>query len=123
MKTTINISTDFSKFPGPRNEKDGAYSAELFYNKSLFPAMFDCQQADTMLTVVLDGTEGFAISFIDEAFGRLTLNFTEKQIKEHLTIISTEEPDMATSAWTAINRWHKSGIHKNSVLYDINSHK
>ena len=45
------------------------------------------------LTIELDGTAGFASSFLDEAFGNLVFDFSSDTVKSNIIIISNQEPD------------------------------
>lgn len=65
---TIEIARDFSRTPGPRFARLGPNSGEAFRNK-LIEALKVSQ--DDVVTVVLDGAEGYGSSFLEEAFGGL----------------------------------------------------
>lgn len=83
---TIIIAEEFSPSPIGRYRTDSDTSGEAFRVDFLVPALkkFD------KVTVDLDGTDGYGSSFLEEAFGGLIRNegFTEKQIKNKLTIVS-----------------------------------
>jgi hypothetical protein len=64
---TIVIAEDFSRFPGGRYRKDGDFSGEQFRDDFLIPAL----RRYPIVRVVLDGTAGYAASFLEEAFGGL----------------------------------------------------
>lgn len=93
MQTTIKISKDFSPTPGARYYKDGPFSGEEFYNKLLADKFKEAIESKTRLIIDLDGTEGYATSFLDEAFRRLSLAFNPSEVWENIEIISLEEPD------------------------------
>lgn len=79
--------------PGLRYEKQSPKtSGELFYMNVLKPQFVECYAKNDILTVVLDGTEGYAYSFLDEAFGRLVYDFTEETVLKKLIIITKDEP-------------------------------
>lgn len=89
---------DFTEYPGPRYKHQGAHSGELFFQEILLPKFKEIQDElqkgkSVKLEVELDNTAGYASSFLDEAFGNLTYEFGEKFVKDHLEIISKEEPD------------------------------
>jgi len=83
---TIVIAIDFSPSPIGRYRTDSETSGEAFRVDHLAPAlrMYD------KVTVILDGTDGYGSSFLEEAFGGLIRKegFTESQLKNKLTIIS-----------------------------------
>ena len=93
MNHTIKIATDFSPYPGARYYKDGPFSGEEFYDKILKGKFAEALAHNTKLTVDLDGTEGYATSFLDEAFTRLTKDFGTQKVLQNLILISQEEPD------------------------------
>lgn len=89
----VSVLNDFSEYPGPRYSNQGEHSGEEFYhsiiNKKFATAVVD----KSTLEVNLDGTAGYASSFLDEAFGNLVYDFGESIVKNHLVIVSTQEPD------------------------------
>jgi predicted GNAT family N-acyltransferase len=92
-KHFLKISSDFSETPGARYYTDGHDSGQEFYDKILQHAFKEALEDNTKLTIDLDGTEGYATSFLDEAFMRLTREFGKDEVLSHINIISTEEPD------------------------------
>lgn len=64
---TINISTEFSKFPAGRVISDGPFSGQRFRDEIMAPAL----KAGGDVQVILDGTRGYGSSFLEEAFGGL----------------------------------------------------
>ncbi|WP_417327033.1 STAS-like domain-containing protein [Halarcobacter sp.] len=87
---TISIASDFTEIPGARYYSDGDFPGEEFRDKFLVPNFdkFD------KLIINLDGTEGIATSFSEEAFGGLARIYPENQVLEKLEFISDEEPDL-----------------------------
>lgn len=86
-QTTIDIGLDFSKVPAGRHPEDGDFSGEAFRNKILKPALEKYERVE----VVLDNTEGFGSSFLEEAFGGLVrLGFTKDFLLAHLVIIANK---------------------------------
>jgi len=63
----INIAKDFSDVPSGRYRTDGPASGEAFREDILRPALIN----NPVVTVELDGTEGYNSSFLEEAFGGL----------------------------------------------------
>jgi hypothetical protein len=66
-QTTIDIARDFSPVPAGRHAVDGDYSGEHFRRLVLRPAL----DQYAIVEVILDNTEGFSSSFLEEAFGGL----------------------------------------------------
>ncbi len=88
----ISIARDFSSTPGSRNIFEGAYSGEEFLIKILEPKFQSILQSDNTIEIDLDGTEGFATSFLEEAFGGLARKYDPKLVLEKLYFISNDEP-------------------------------
>jgi hypothetical protein len=84
---------DFSTTPGARYRIDGDFSGQEFYEDHLQKAFEISIGKKEKLIIELDGTEGYATSFLDEAFGRLAEEYGPKQTINNIEIISNEEPD------------------------------
>lgn len=85
---------EFSLSPGPRYAEQGNNdSGEDFYHNVLNLKFVECIQNDAILIVNLDGVDGYMSSFLDEAFGNLVYDFGIELVKQHLKIISEEEPE------------------------------
>jgi len=93
---------DFSKTPNARYRDDGDYSGEEFYEIFLKNGFQQSVKNNEKLIVDLDGTEGYATSFLDEAFGRLAEEFGPLYVLDNLQIISNEEPDWLDEITTYI---------------------
>ena len=100
---TLSIAKEFSETPGARYISDGDYSGELFYNTILKPAFETVLNSNKKLIIDLDGTQGYATSFLDEAFGRLSQEFSERKVLEKVDFISTEEPYLKNEIKEYIN--------------------
>lgn len=92
----IKIAKDYSKEPGPRYEKEGSNSGEVFRREVLYPKVKEALENNEKIIVDLDGTAGYGTSFLEESFGGL---IREDHIDYHtllslLEIISVEEPDI-----------------------------
>lgn len=87
----IAIAKDFSTYPGGRFRKDGDFSGEAFRDDLLIPSLKQAENAKDTVVVVLDGTFGYAASFLDEAFGGLVRerHFDKKQLSRLLSIKAT----------------------------------
>lgn len=88
----ISVLTDFSEYPGLRHCSISDNSGELFYHQVLNEAFYNAITNGDQLTIDLDGVDGYAPSFIDEAFGNLVYDFTLNLIKDNVKIISQDEP-------------------------------
>lgn len=89
---TISIAKDFTEFPGLRNCTISDFSGEEFYHKILNIEFKEVYESKATLYVDLDFTDGYASSFLDEAFGNLVYDFTLDVVKKHILIISNQEP-------------------------------
>jgi hypothetical protein len=67
----ISVARDFSATPGGRYAKDGKWSGEEFRQKFVEPRLLKAMEARQKLSVDLDGTAGYATSFLEETFGGL----------------------------------------------------
>lgn len=86
----INIAKDFTDTPGARYKADGEFSGEEFRD-SFLVVNFDKYD---LIEINLDGTEGYATSFLEEAFGGLARKFGSDKTLKKLRFISNEEPDL-----------------------------
>lgn len=95
METTdIKLAiSEFSEYPGPRYCTQGDSSGEEYYHKTLNDAFVKAYLKNKKLIISLDGTAGYASSFLDEAFGNLVYDFSSIIVQSTLIIISNEEPD------------------------------
>lgn len=84
---------DFSLSPGPRYINQGDDSGESYYHDILNIAFANALSQDTILVVDLDGPDGYASSFLDEAFGNLIYDFGIDAVNKFLEIKSDEEPE------------------------------
>lgn len=100
---TINISKDFTTTPGARNYNDGKYSGEEFYEQLLKVKYEEALLLKTKLKIVLDGTDGIASSFLNEAFRRLGGEYGPEEVWSNLILISDEVPKYITKIKEALN--------------------
>lgn len=91
MSKHIAIAQDFTRTPGARFKSDGGFSGEEFREKFLEP-LFKPGMADEVVTIELDGTEGFATSFLEEAFGGLARQYGKDLCLRRLRFVSVEDP-------------------------------
>lgn len=111
---------DICTTPGGRSIASGPYSAEWFYNTYLLPAYKEAVAENANLTVDLNGTEGYASSYLDELFGRLAWE-NRNTIKNMLvdtefSIVSTEEPYLVDDIIQSMHEWVTEGPHDNSPI-------
>lgn len=89
----IKICTDYTTTPGARYLEDGPFSGQDFREKHLERAW---RSGDT-IEIWLDGTEGYATSFLEEAFGGLARQHMDApldEVQRRLKFISHEEPQL-----------------------------
>lgn len=84
---------NYTEYPGPRYQYQGNNSGEEFYYEIVKKGFAEAIESDKMLEIDLDGTAGYASSFIDESIGNLVFDFELDQINNRLSIVSTVEPD------------------------------
>ncbi|WP_419171979.1 STAS-like domain-containing protein [Halobacteriovorax sp.] len=85
----INV-TEFTTTPGARYYSDGEFSGQRFRDEFLVPAFHENRESE--IVVNLDGTEGYATSFLEEAFGGLVRLKDPRIDIERLSFISHENP-------------------------------
>lgn len=111
VEITKRIS-DFSLRPGPRLKEQGKHSGEEFYDTYLNKWFKDAKDTNAILIVILDGTDGYLTSFIDEAFGRLVYFYGLDEVKKHLKIISELEPEWITRLTSkTYPSWEERRVH------------
>jgi hypothetical protein len=88
----ISVAKDFSSTPGPRWRHEGKHSGEEFREEVLAPALMEAAAAGETILVDLDGSEGYASSFLEEAFGGLVRQYPDMDVLKHIEIKSDEDP-------------------------------
>ena len=104
---TIVVATDFSEAPGARYTADGPKSGEEFLRDLLEPKFLEAVKVGGTLLVDLDGTWGYASSFISGAFGGLARKYTATTVKNHLVIKSDEDSILLEKVMAEINQGSK----------------
>lgn len=89
---TLIIAKEFTPAPGARNVDEGAYSGEEFLTQLLRPRFEKAIQEDFTILIDLDNTEGYATSFLEEAFGGLARIYGSQKVLDHLEFKSEDEP-------------------------------
>lgn len=89
---TIDIPNEFAKTPGWRTYEDGPKSGQEFYDELLKSRYEEALSNDVKLKVILDGSNGYTTSFLNEAFRLLGGAFGADDVWGRLVIISNEVP-------------------------------
>ena len=92
----LKIATDFTTAPGPRYITEGKFSGEQFRQEVLLPKVLEAREKKVTLTVDLDGTSGYATSFLEESFGGLIRenDLSLATLDSVLKFTSNEEPSL-----------------------------
>jgi hypothetical protein len=90
----VSICSDFNERPGGRFPWEGPNSGEEFREKVLVHRYREARDSGANLIVDLDGTSGYASSFLEEAFGgMIRKRYAEKDdLLRRLTILSGAQP-------------------------------
>jgi hypothetical protein len=91
----LSVATEFSETPGPRSRDEGEFSGELFLDQHLRPRYQAAVAAREQLIIDLDGTEGYATSFLEAAFGGLAREFGPEEVLRVIQLKSEDEPYLA----------------------------
>lgn len=101
----INVASDFSRTPGPRHAHEGKFSGEQFRKDVLRPRFDEAVGAGSRLRVELDGTAGYARSFLEEAFGGLVREGVQPTtLLAVLEVVSRDQPHLVTKVERYIRR-------------------
>ena len=73
----IIVAKEFTRTPGVRTLQEGEGSGDLFLRTKLYPKFREAVQRGVKLIVNLDGTAGYATSFLEAAFGGLVRGDSE----------------------------------------------
>jgi len=96
------IARDFSETPGPRTRPEGDHSGQAFLEDCLLPKFEEARSRGVHLFVDMDGTEGYATSFLEEAFGGLARRYTPSQVLEIVRFKSIDQADLPEDIRTYI---------------------
>ena len=114
------VIAEYNEYPGPRYCSQGDSSGEDFYHTILNSSFAQAINDNSKLTVNLDGTAGYASSFLDEAFGNLVYDFTLDLVKKNLIIVSQEEPDWKEMIeGESFGEWEERRIGEDEVFKSI----
>jgi len=98
----ISIAKEFSDTPGPRAKAEGDSSGEEFLETLLLPAYEHVRAEGGTLLIDLDGTEGYATSFLEAAFGQLARKYPPEEVLSFLAFKSDDEPYLIQE----IKKWY-----------------
>lgn len=98
---TINIAKEFSPYPYGRLKKYSDTSGEAFRENFLIPTLKEYDQ----VKIILDGTEGYGSSFLDEAFANLIRNngLSKEEVLKKLEFVSKDDPSLIDEILLYIN--------------------
>lgn len=99
---SLFVSKEFSETPGPRSRDEGEYSGDEFLDSLLAPRFRIALERKTRLLVDLDGTEGYATSFLEAAFGGLAREFGSEVVLQNIELKSDDEPYLVEEVKTYI---------------------
>ena len=88
----LSVLEEFSATPGPRFENEGPFSGELFRRTILAPKFKIALEKDACLFIDLDGTAGYATSFLEESFGGLARDYDSETVLNHIDFKTEDEP-------------------------------
>lgn len=83
---------DFSVTPGVRTPDEGPFSGEIYRTKIVEPRFTEAISNGEKIKIILDGTLGYATSFLEEVFGGLVRTFGFELVKNNLEIVSDQRP-------------------------------
>lgn len=92
-KIVIKVS-EFSRYPTGRYREHSNSSGEEFRDDYLLPAL----KKSSSVVIILDGTEGYGSSFLDEAFAQIpeSNDFSLKDIRGRVEFVSESDPSLIT---------------------------
>jgi hypothetical protein len=94
MAITLSIANEFSVTPGPRSKEEGDFSGDEFLETLLEPAFVKARDSHQSLVIDLDGTVGYATSFLEAAFGGLARKYEPSDVLDILELNCTDEPSL-----------------------------
>jgi hypothetical protein len=106
-KLSINIAQDFTDTPGARYPDDGEFSGEEFRVRLLEPLFLKAREQGHNILVDLDNTDGYATSFLEEAFGGLARRYDISEVNTILQFKSDDEPGLIEEVKTYIREARK----------------
>ena len=103
MITTIRVS-DYTILPGARHVEDGDGSADQFFDNYVKQSLIKIlQEKDSQLVIDLDGTLGYASSFISQLAVRAKeLCKNKRKLHKKLIIKSDDDIEQKERFWNEI---------------------
>jgi hypothetical protein len=95
---TIRVADDFTRTPGARFRKDGAFSGEELLEDLVAPRLREAIAAGARLTLDFDGMAGMPESFLSELFFGLARMFGSDELERYLRVVSTDDPHIVLAA-------------------------
>ena len=108
----LSIYKEFSDAPGLRYCILSEKSGEEFYHSFLNPRFSEAIDKNEKLVLILDYTEGYAPSFLDESIGNLVYDFSLEVVEKNLIIVSEEEPFWLDRIKTFSKNWEKRRLNQ-----------
>jgi hypothetical protein len=112
MAINLSIANDFSKTPGPRSRDEGDFSGEQFLEELLEPRFLTARETHQSLVVDLDGTIGYATSFLEAAFGGLARKYEPFDVLDGLALSCKDEPSLVEEVREYIKNARSNQIDK-----------
>ncbi len=103
----ISLAEQFANTPGARNIDEGEFSGEAFLHSCILSHFKEALSNDSVLLIDLDNTEGYATSFLEEAFGGLARMFDAETVLNHIEFKSDDEPLLIEEIKTYIKEANK----------------
>lgn len=88
----LSVAREFTETPGPRSPDEGKFSGKEFLDKLLLVKFDDAVERKVKLHINLDGTAGYATSFLEAAFGGLARLHPPKLVLKTIEFTSDDEP-------------------------------
>jgi hypothetical protein len=108
----LSIAQEFSETPGPRSKHEGEYSGEEFLDSLLLSRFEQALKTKEKLQVDLDGTEGYATSFLEAAFGGLCRKFDAPTVLKTIELKSDDEPRLVAEVQNYIREAKSAATHR-----------
>jgi len=114
----INICEDFTKTPWFRYKHEGNGSGEEFRDTLLVCKLNDAEIKGEKLEIIFDGTYGFSMAFLEEAFGGFIRKYGKNPLRR-IELISKEDetiPGIIKNYISAAKKQQSSNIYKKRLL-------
>lgn len=106
MNTIVVKVSDFTTLPGARHREDGDGSADQFFEERVLPILRKIlENKESKIIIDLDGTLGYASSFISQLAVRIKGEVHNKRtIKKRLIIKSDDDENQKERFWDEIKQ-------------------